>query len=100
MDISGLIKKKVEWIFDDTFKTKVLGIFVKAKNYTTNMGKEQVVFVLSIEGTEYLIMPFKVDYVNFVESFGSNTDDWEGHSFYMSKNSKGKYVLTTIEENI
>jgi len=100
MDVSKYLKEKNNWIFDDTFPKKVLGTFIKAKEWKTNGGKDVDVFVLSIESTTYLIMPFKVDYVSFVENYGVNTESWNDKPFYMSKDKKGKYILNVVEEEI
>lgn len=99
MDMSKYNKVKNEWIFDDTFPKKILGVFVEAKMYLANSGKEQEVFVLNINGTDYLITLFKVDFSKMMEKYGSDTDFWKGCSFYMTK-EKGKYILTPIEEKI
>jgi hypothetical protein len=104
MDVSKMIKEKNNWIFDDTFdailNNKPIGLFVKAKAWKTNGGKDADVFVLAIDGTDYLIMPFKIDYLDFVENYGTDTTNWEGHQFILSKNIKGKYVMTSIEVKI
>ena len=100
MDVSKYIKEKNNWIFDDTFKTDVVGVFVTAKDWLTNAGKKQDVMVLGIEGTDYLIMPFNLDYVEFVELYGTDTRLWEGHQFKLTRNKKNKYTLVSIEEKI
>lgn len=100
MDVSKYMKQKNNWIFDDTFKTEVVGVFVDGKPWTTNGGKDSDVFILGIEGTDYMIMPFKLDYTDFVEKFGTNTDEWRGRQFTLGKNQKGKYRILSIEENL
>jgi hypothetical protein len=100
MDVSKYIKEKNTWIFDDTFNEEVLGLFVDAKAWKTNGGKDTDVFVFCIEGTNYLIMPFKIDYTDLVEIYGTDTDKWKNKGFYMSKNKKGKYVLKALEEKV
>jgi hypothetical protein len=100
MDMSKYIKKKNLWIFDDTFPTEKVGLFIDGKFWKTNSGKDSEVFVFGIDGSDYMIMPFKVDYTDFVEKFGASTDDWKGHQFVLSKNEKGKYRILCIEEDI
>jgi len=100
MDVSKYIKQKNLWIFDETFETETIGTFVTAKEWLTNGGKKTDVFVLAIEGNDYLIMPFNLDYTDFVEKYGSDTDKWAYKNFALSKNKKKKYVITAIEENI
>jgi len=105
MDVSKYLKEKNLWIFEDTFdqelkQGKLLGNFVKAKDWLTNSNKKVDVFVLSINATDYMIMPFNVDYTDFVEVFGTDTEKWESHQFNLTKNKKNKYVMECIEENI
>ena len=100
MDVSKYIKQKNLWIFDDTFESEVLGSFVTAKEWLTNGGKKTDVFVLAIEGNDYMIMPFNLDYTDFVEKYGSDTDKWTAKQFVLNKNKKKKYVITSIEEMI
>lgn len=100
MDMSKYVKQKVNWIFDDTFQTEVIGCFLEAKEYKTYGGKDTDVFVLAIDGTDYLIMPFKVDYLDFFEEYGSDTRLWEGKQFRLVRNKKGKYQMIRIEESI
>ena len=100
MDISKLQKKRNEWIFDETFKTDVYGTFIKAEDYKTNSDKDAIVFKLEIEDKEYMIMPFKVDYVEFVDLYDNETDKWCGKKFLLTHNKKNKYMLKPIEENI
>lgn len=106
MDMSKYIKEKNLWIFDDTFdllfkaNRAPIGAFIKAKEWKTNGGKDTDVFVLAIESETYMIMPFKIDYTDFVEQYGTETELWEGHQFKLTKNSKGKYVMTSIEEHL
>ena len=100
MDMSKYVKQKVNWIFDDTFQTEVLGTFLKAKEYKTNGGKDSDVFEVTIGGTDYLIMPFKVDYIDFVDKLGAETENWKNKPFMLSKNKKGKYQFRLMEESI
>ena len=102
MDVNKYIKAKNLWIFDDTFdcKNQTLGLFVTAKDWLTNGGKNTEVFVLSINGDDYMIMPFKIDYMDFVEAYGTDTRLWEGHQFKLIKNEKNKYKMVNIEVKI
>ena len=105
MDVSKYMKEKNLWIFDDTFNEqlkqgKLTGAFVKAKEWLTNGGKKTDVFVLTIESSDYMIMPFNVDYTGFVEEYGTDTDKWTAHQFQFYKNKKNKYVMEPVEEMI
>lgn len=106
MDMSKYIKEKNLWIFDETFDTEIekedypLCAFVDAKAYKTNGGKDTDVFIFAINGSNYMIMPFKVDYLDFVEKYGTDTKKWIGHQFKLIKNAKKKYVMVGIEEDI
>lgn len=101
MDVSKWEKKpKNVWIFDDTFNTRKVGCFLDCKPYLTNGGKNAEAMYLAIDGTDYMIMPFKLDYTDFVEKYGSDTDKWKGHQFELYKNEKGKYTIVSIEEDI
>ena len=100
MDMTKYVKKKNNWIFDDTFQTDVIGTFLEAKAYKTNGGSDSDVFVFAIDGTDYLIMPFKVDYLDFFEEYGSDTRLWEGKAFKLTRTNKGKYLMVRIEEII
>ena len=101
MDVRKLEKKKKNlWIFDETFEKETVGVFLRDEEYLTNANKKETVFVLAIEGNDYMIMPFKLDYTALVEEYGSNTDDWRLKHFSLSKNSKGKYRILPIEEKI
>ena len=100
MDISKYVKQKNLWIFEETFPEETLGIFICAKEWLTNGGKKADVFVLSIEGNDYMIMPFNLDYTDFVEKLGNETEKWNNKNFALTKNKKGKYVIRLIEDNI
>jgi hypothetical protein len=100
MDVSKYMKQKNNWIFDDTFQTETIGTFLDAKEWLTNAGKKADVFMFAVEGTDYMIMPFKVDYTDFVEKYGQDTDKWKGKHFILNQNKKGKYVITHVEETI
>ena len=105
MDVSKYVKEKNLWIFDDTFNEelksgKLTGHFVKAKEWLTNGGKKTDVFVISVNSTDYMIMPFNIDYTDFVEKYGTETQLWEDKHFELFKNKKNKYVIESIEEVI
>lgn len=102
MDVSGYMKQKKNWLFEETFKPteKPQGHFLKAEKWLQNNGKEGDIFVITIDGVDYQVYPFKINFVEFVDLYGSDTDRWEGKPFRLDRDKKGKYVMTAIEEKI
>lgn len=101
MDMSEK-KQDTQWVFMDSEILPLHGLFEDCKDEVSKNGATSFpVITLDSAGVKLKLSKWRTEYSACTKAYGSNSNDWKGKLFKVTKDEKkGKLVLSPVEEYI